>query len=289
MRFAILGITWLALGQDFSDLQMEKVSSGHRYVDGALWSKVTDAMLFCEVPSNQILAFIPGKGTGRYRENMGGPSAIAYDQNGRLVVAETRTRRIIRLYPNEEEKIDVLAERFEGKRFNAPNDLVVRKDGHIFFTDPAFGAQAETRELDFEGVFHLNPKKEIALVAKLKGRPNGIALAPNGRTLYVSSSDERRVYAWDIDGKGQASNERVFLDQTDGPPAGMTVDEKGNLYIAANALLVVSPEGKQLDRIIMPDRPTNAAFGDEDRMTLYISAKSGLYRARMKVKGAVTE
>jgi gluconolactonase len=289
MRFALLGITCLALGQDFSDIQIEKASSGHRFTESPLWSRAAKALLFCDIPSNQILAFLPDKGTAKYRENMAGPSALAYDPDGRLVVAQSRTRRIIRLYPGEETKFDVLAERFEGKRLNAPNDLAIRKDGQLYFTDPAFGAQSDTRELDFHGVYHLSPKGELSLIAKPKGRPNGITLSPNGRILYVANSDERKVYAYDLDGRGRATGERVFLDNINGPPDGLRTDEKGNLYVAANHIYIVSPQAQPLHTITMGDKPSSMNFGDEDRMTLYITAKSGVYRARMKVKGVAVE
>jgi gluconolactonase len=289
MRFAILGITCLAFAQDFSSIQIERASTGHRYTEAPLWSKSTAAMLFCDVPANAILAWLPGKGTAKYRDDMAGPTALAYDPEGRLLVAQSRGRRIVRLYPGEDKKFDILADKFEGKRLNAPNDLTVRKDGHIFFTDPAFGSQADTRELNFHGVYHLSPRGELKVIAKPKGRPNGITLSPNGRILYVANSDERRVYAYDLDGKGQVTNERVFLDNIDGPPDGLRTDEKGNLYIAANGVVIVNPQAQHLYTITMGDKPSNIAFGDEDRMTLFITAKSGLYRARMKVKGAVVE
>lgn len=289
MRFAFFAVALLAGAQDYSDLQIERVSGGHRFTESPLWSKASTSLLFCDVGTNQILAFMPGKGTLKYREAMEGPSALAYDPDGRLLVAQTRQRRIVRLYPGEETKFDVVVDRFEGKRLNAPNDMVVRKDGQLYFTDPAFGAQTETRELDFNGVFHLTPKGELTAVARPKGRPNGISLSPNGRVLYVSLADERKILAWDLDARGRATNERVFLAGINGPPAGMRTDEKGNLYVAANEVLVLSPEGKQLHSFPLPDKPSNLAFGDEDRMSLYITAKGGVYRARMKVKGAVTE
>lgn len=289
MRFAILGITSLALAQDFSAIQIERASGGHRFTEAPLWSKATSALLFCDVPANNILALIPGQGTGKYRDNMQGPSALAYDPDGKLIVAQTHARRIIRLYPGDNNKFDVLAERFEGKRLNGPNDLTVRKDGNLYFTDPAFGKQSDTRELDFYGVYHLTPKGELSLVAKPKGRPNGISLSPNGRILYVANSDERRVYAYDLDGRGRATGERIFLDQIDGPPDGLRTDEKGNLYIAANGIIIASPQGKILHTIPLGEKPSNMAFGDEDRMTLYITAKASVYRARMKVKGATTD
>jgi gluconolactonase len=289
MRWGLIAIALAAVGQDYHDAQMERVSGGHRFTESPLWSKATTALLFCDVSTNQILAFVPGKGTLKYREEMAGPSAIAYDTEGRLLVAQTRNRRIIRLYPGDDKKFDVVVERFEGKRLNAPNDLVVRKDGQVYFTDPAFGAQTETRELDFNGIYHLTPKGELSIVARPKGRPNGITLSPNGRTLYVSIADERRILAWDLDGRGRAGNERVFAEGIEGPPAGMKMDEKGNLYVAANQVLVLGPDGKQLHAFPLPDKPSNLAFGDEDRQSLYITAKGAVYRARMKVKGAASE
>lgn len=289
MRLAVLGITSLALAQDFSGIQVERASAGHRFTEAPLWSKATTSLLFSDVPANNILAFVPGQGVGKYRENMEGPTALAYDPDGKLLVAQSRARRIIRLYPGDTEKFDILVERFEGKRLNGPNDFTVRKDGNLYFTDPAFGKQSDTRELDFYGVYHLTPKGELTAIAKPKGRPNGITLSPHGRILYVANSDERRVYAYDLDSRGRASGERVFVDQIEGPPDGLRTDEKGNLYIAAGGIQIVSPQGKTLYTIPMGDKPSNIAFGDEDRMTLYITAKTGVYRARMKVKGATTD
>ncbi len=289
MRFAAIGIACILCGQDFSETQLEKATGGHHFTEGPLWSKATALLLFCDVPTNTIFAFMPGKGQGKYRENMGGPTSLAYDPDGRLLVAESKARRIVRLYPGNDAKFDVVAERYEGKRLNGPNDMAVRKDGQIYFTDPAFGSQRDSRELDFDGIYHLTPKGEMTLVAKPKGRPNGIVLSPNGKTLYVSNSDERRVYAYDLDGRGRAANERVFLDKLDGVPGGLRVDEKGNLYVAANNVLIYSPAGALLHTIHMGEKPSNMAFGDEDRMTLFITAKSAVYRARMKVRGAASE
>ena len=289
MRFAAIGIACILCGQDFSEIQVEKATGGLRFAEGPLWSKIAAALLFCDVPTNTIYAFLPGKGTAKYRENMGGPTAIAYDPDGRLLVAESKARRIVRLYPGDDNKVDTVVERFEGKRLNGPNDLAVRKDGQIYFTDPAFGSQSDTRELDFHGVYHLSPKGELTVIAKPKGRPNGIAIAHNGKTLYVTNSDERRVYAYDLDGRGRATNERVILNKLDGVPGGIRLDEKGNLYVAANNVLIYSPTGILLYTIHLGDKPSNLAFGDEDRMTLFITAKTGVYRARMKVRGALGE
>ena len=146
-----------------------------------------------------------------------------------------------------------------------------------------------SREMDFQGVYHMSPKGELSLIAKPKGRPNGVTLSPNGRILYVANSDERKVYAYDLDGRGKASNERVFLAGLDGVPDGLRTDEKGNVYVAANHVYIFSPQGKALHTIHMGEKPSNMAFGDADHLTLYITAKTSVYRARMKIKGAVSE
>jgi gluconolactonase len=181
-----------------------------------------------------------------------------------------------------------LASRFEGKRLNAPNDIIVRRDGHVYFTDPAFGAQQDARELDFYGVFHITPKGELEAVAKWKTRPNGITLSPNGRTLYVSDSDQRLVRAYDLDGKGVASNERVVVEKISGVPDGIRTDEKGNLYVAAKSVYVYSlPNARLLGEVPVGETPSNIAFGDPDLETLFITARTSVYRVRLGVKGAL--
>jgi gluconolactonase len=289
MRFGLLGMALVLAAQDFSQVQVEKALGGFRYVQGPMWSPAAKALLFCDVPENKVRAFLPGKGLASYRDNTNGAAAVAYDPQGNLVVAETRNRRVIRYFPGEEKQPVVVADRFEGKRFNAPNDLVVRKDGMIFFIDPAFGPQTDQRELDFHGVYRVNGRGELGLVLKMKSRPNGLALAQNGRTLYVTNADERRVLAIDVDGKGMLVGERVVLDKIEGVPDGLTLDEKGNLYVAAANVLIYSPQGRLLHTIFVSEKPSGVAFGDGDRMTLYITARTSVYRARMKVKGVVAE
>ena len=184
--------------------------------------------------------------------------------------------------------VEVLADKWDGKRLNAPNDIVVRKDGHVYFTDPAFGDnQNKGRELDFYGVYHIPPKGPMELIAKPKGRPNGLALSPNGKILYVDNSDERNVYAYDLDAKGVASGERVLVSNIDGSPDGMKVDEKGNLYVTAKGLAIYTPQGNLLHTIELAEMPRNCAFGDSDFQTLYITALTSLYRLRLPVKGSV--
>jgi gluconolactonase len=280
----ILLLAACAAAQDFSDIKVEKLSGGYRFTEGPVWSR-EGFLIFSDVPNNRVVKWVPGVGIQTYRENSAGANGNTFDPQGRLISCESRNRRVVR--QAKDGTWEVLADRYQGKRLNAPNDVVVRKDGHIYFTDPAFGEQIEGRELDFYGVYHITPKGELNLIAKPKGRPNGVTLSPNGRILYVANSDERAVYAYDLDGSGKAANERVFLKDIDGPPDGIRTDEKGNLYVTCNELAIYSPQGKLLKSIELAETPRNCAFGDPDFQTLYVTALTSVYRIRLNVRGAI--
>ena len=282
---AVLAACAALYAQDFSDLTVDKVEGGFRFTEGPAWSK-EGFLIFSDVPHDRILKWVPGQKSVVFREHSNGANGNAFDAQGRLYTCESRTRRVVRL--DKDGEIEVLAEKWEGKRLNAPNDIVVSRNGHVYFTDPAFGSQADTRELDFYGVYHIPPKAPMKLVAKFTGRPNGIALSANGRTLYVSNTDDRNVRAYDLDRNGDASNERVVISDIDGPPDGIRLDEKGNLYVSANGLAVYTPAGKLLHTIPLGEVPSNCTFGDEDFKSLYITARTSVYRVRLDVKGAVT-
>jgi gluconolactonase len=280
--FALIFSAGSIAAQDFANIRIDKVATGYAFAEGPAWSPM-GFLIFSDIPNNKLLQFMPGQPASVFRTDSNGATGNRFDGQGRLYSCEAHARRVTRT--DKKGKVEVLAERWQGKRLNAPNDLAVRKEGDVFFTDPAFGNQQDTRELDFFGVYHVSRKGELELIAKPKGRPNGIALAPDGRTLYVSNSDERNVRAYDLDKSGAASNERVLVSGMEGVPDGICVDEKGNLYVAANGLQVYSPEGKALGMIQTEETPSNCAFGDPDFGSLYITARSSLYRARLDVKG----
>lgn len=286
MRALLVGLAAVLplFAQDFSKIQVERLATGFAFTEGPVWSR-NGYLLFTDIPNDHIIRYVPGQGHDVYRDNTNGANGLVFDAKGRLYACESRTRRVVRI--DAKGKVEVLAEQWEGKRLNAPNDIVVRKDGHIYFTDPAFGRQADTRELDFYGVYHITPRGEMSLIAKPEGRPNGIGLSPNGRILYVANSDERNLRAYDLDRNGQASNERVLISGIEGVPDGIAIDEKGNIYITAKAVTAHSPEGKLLATIEVAETPTNCAFGDPDFQTLYITARTSLYRVRLDVRGAV--
>src|SRR5215467_12737982 len=286
MRFLLIVLALAAAAaQDFSKVSVDKVVGGLQFTEGPVWSR-EGFLLFSDVRSNRILKLGPGdKVPVLYREGPGYANGNTMDAQGRLYSCESRGRRVVRV--DKKGKLEVLAERWEGKRFNGPNDIVVRKDGHIYFTDPAFGFQADTRELDFYGVYHITPKLQLSLIAKPKGRPNGITFSPNGSILYVANSDDSTVVAYDVDHNGETSNERVLISGVDGVPDGIRTDEKGNIYVTAKGVSVYRPNGKLITTIPIPETPANCSFGDPDFRTLYITARTSVYRVRLDVKGSV--
>lgn len=273
-----------APAQDFSELEVETIAKDLHYAEGPVWS-LEGYLLFSDTVTDKLKKFVPGKGVSDFESRAGGAIGNAYDQKGRLYTCEFRSRRVTRTSKNG--KVEVLAEKFEGKRLNAPNDIVVRADGNIYFTDPAFGNQQDRRELDFYGVFRITTRGELEAVAKWKTRPNGIALSPNGRLLYVADSDARLVRTYDLDRGGTASNERIFIEKIDGVPGGLRTDEKGNLYVAAKYVSIYSPKGELLKDIRLADTPSNMAFGDPDFSTLFVTARTVVYRIRVGVKGVL--
>ncbi|MBI5281533.1 MAG: SMP-30/gluconolactonase/LRE family protein [Candidatus Solibacter usitatus] len=288
--FALLALAALSLpAQDFSAIKVERVAVGFRFTEGPAWAPGGGGgggyLVFSDIPNNRIHKYTPGKGVEVLRENSGGANGNAFDQRGLLVSCEGNARRLSRT--TSKGAVETLADKFEGKRLNSPNDLAIRKDGLIFFTDPSFGRNDDSRELPFYGVFRLTPKGELTVISRSGKRPNGVALSPNGRILYVANSDERLIRAYDLDRQGNASGERVLITGISGVPDGIKTDEKGNIYVACAGVAIYSPEGRLLHTIEMGETPANLAFGDPDYKTLYVTARTSLYRIRLDVKGSV--
>lgn len=274
LAFAVLPLA----AQDFSGVQLERAAAHYRFTEGPAWSR-DGYLLFSDIPGDRIMKLVPGEGVTVFRQPSHGANGNAFDAQGRLYTCESQTRRVTRT--DQKGRIEVLADKWEGKRLNAPNDIVVSKSGHVYFTDPAFGNQQDTRELDFYGVFHITPKGALSVVARPAGRPNGITLSPNERILYVTNSDERNLRAYDVDRNGEVSGERTLVTGIEGVPDGIRTDEKGNLYVAAKGIQVYTPEGKHLATIPVGETPSNCALGDADFQTLYITARTSVYRARL--------
>jgi len=187
----------------------------------------------------------------------------------------------------------VLADQYQGKRLNSPNDLVVKSDGMIYFTDPPYGIAVGAQELSFNGVYHLNPEnRELALLTDNFNRPNGLTFSPDEKLLYISDSSARRhIKVFSVDSDGMLINSCLFTEiysELSGNPDGMKTDIEGNLYVAAaGGIWVFSKDGETLGIIEVPDpKPTNCAWGDTDWRSLFIAARTSVYRIRFKIPGA---
>jgi len=276
--FAVLTVA----AQDFAHLQVEEVATGFPGGEGPVWSRA-GFLLFSDYDKDRIYKYVPGKAPEVFREDSHGANGNTMDRQGRLYTCEYRSRRVTRT--DRAGKIEVLAERFDGKRFNAPNDIVVRRDGHIYFSDPLF-TPLDHRDLDFYGVYHMTPKGKLEAIARLQTRPNGVTLSPDGRILYVANSDEKNIRGYDLDRRGNASHERIVVPSLPAGPDGIRTDVKGNLYIAARGVLVYSPQGKLLGKIEPAVSPRNLAFGGDDLRTLYMIGNA-LFRVRLDIAGSV--
>jgi gluconolactonase len=280
-----------------------KLAEGFKFTEGPVW--VGDGLLFSDPNANTIYKYskegklsvfkspsgYSGADISEYRQP--GSNGITLDPGGNIVFNQHGNRRVVRLEKDGSET--VVADRFEGKRLNSPNDLVYRSDGTLFFTDPDFGlpkfGDDPRKELAHAGVYSIY-KGKVQLVTKLFSGPNGIALSPDEKYLYVGNWDDnsKTVYRFEVQPDGTVKNGKLFFDFTSikGEDAidGVKVDVEGNVYVSApGGLQIVSPDGKHLGTIVTPQHVHNMAWGDDDGKTLYLAARSGLYRIRLNIEG----
>ena len=284
-----------------ADASLEHLANGFQFTEGPVWVPSERSLLFSDPNDNTIYRWNDDTGVSVFRVKSGyagfdvgeyrqpGSNGLALDAEGRLTIAEHGNRRISRLEPKGQ--LTVLADRYEGRRLNSPNDLVYRSDGALYFTDPPFGLPRvyddARKELPYSGVFRLKDGKLTLLSTDLKG-PNGLAFSPDERYLYVTNWDEKAkvVMRYEVTGDGSLANGRVFFDMTDaaGEEAldGVKVDRAGNLFVSGpGGLWILSPDGAHLGTVKGPELAANMAWGDDDGKSLYLTARSGLYRLRL--------
>ncbi|MCX6878931.1 MAG: SMP-30/gluconolactonase/LRE family protein [Verrucomicrobia bacterium] len=262
---------------------VEKLGGDFQFTEGPVWVAAKSALLFSDIPANRIVRFQDGKFT-TFREPSRNSNGLTLDKQGRLIACEHGSRRVTRT--EADGTITVLAARYEGKRLNSPNDVVVRSDGAIYFTDPPYGVKQEERELDFQGVYRLSPDgKALTLLVKDFVKPNGLAFSPDEKILYVNDTEGGHLRAFDVAPDGTLSNSRIFAKT---PSAdGMKVDSAGNVYCtSATGVMGFDATGKHLGTFTMAEQPANCAFGDADWKSLYMTCRTGLYRVRLAVPGS---
>jgi gluconolactonase len=264
---------------------VEKVSGGFTFTEGPVWLASRGVLLFSDVPADTINQLQPPATITVFRRPTGRSNGLGLDPQGRLVASEGDNRRVSRTLADG--TVVTVADRWQGKRLNSPNDNITRSDGTIYFTDPPYGLPpGQPRELDFQGVFRVDPAGTLHLESAEFNRPNGVALSPDGKTLYIDDTADGLVRKFPIRPDGSLGASATFVPSTGGGGDGMAVDDAGNVYVATDGgVKVYRPSGAPWGTIPVPEVPSNCAFGGADRKTLYITAKTSLYRVVLHIPG----
>ena len=277
--------------------EIERIGGGFAFTEGPVW--YDNGLLFSDIRNNRIV---------RWRQLAEGPEVTTFatgqsngltlDKRGRIVAAEHGGRRVTRINPLGART--VLADRYDGKLLNSPNDVVVKSDGSIYFTDPPYALVTDRvpgwwtqmlpgRELPFSGVFRLSPDGSLALLVDDFALPNGLAFSPDERVLYVNDSERKHIRVFDVQADGTISNSRVLVEMDSnepGVPDGMKVDAQGNVFCTGpGGVWVCSAKGECLGIIEAPEVPANVAWGGPDWSTLFITARTSVYRLQTKTRG----
>ena len=299
--------------------QLEEVAAGYTFLEGPVWDE--GSLFFSDIPANTILRWTPGRGAASFIESSGykgkepyvgpepGSNGMTLDPHGRLTVAGHAARTVFRFEPLDPTGIvTTLADTYQGKKLNSPDDVIYRSDGSAYFTDPPYGLRTQDdkdpeKELQVNGVYRIphallqKPGEkplsgELQLLVSDLPRPNGIAFSPDEKYLYVSNSEPKKFWMrYTVNKDGSLSDPKLLYDDTDDPrignPDGMKVDVLGNIYSAApGGVLIMTPEGKVLGTLLIPEKTSNVAWAGSESKTLYITASSKLYRVKLNIAGA---
>ena len=261
------------------DAKVQKLAGGFQFTEGPA-ADVQGNVYFSDIPNNRIHKWSLDGRLSTFRENSGGANGLYFDDEGHLLACEGGGRRLVSIDPKG--KVTVLADRYQGKRFNSLNDLWIDPKGGVYFTDPRYGNR-DGMEQDGEHVYYLSPnRKKLMRVIEDMVRPNGLIGTPDGKTLYVTDPGDRKTYVYTINADGTLTNKRLFAPEGSD---GMTIDNEGNVYLTAGVVAVYNKDGRRIEEIEIPERPANVAFGGKDGKTLFVTARTSLYAVRMRVQG----
>ncbi len=283
--------------------ESERLATGFEFTEGPVWSVGGGYWLFVDIRRSLIFRMAPGGSPEIFRENSNGSNGLTFDLQGHLIMCEGDGRRLTRMGPDG--AITPIAERSDGKRLNRPNDVVVRSDGSVYFTNPSGRIEESERELDFAGVHRIDPDGHVTAATGDLRFPNGIAFSPDESVLYVAITrrddaciqekergdvcTHQLIRAFDVAADGSLSNERVFANMfssSDGVPDGMKVDSEGRVYCTGSeGCWVFDSAGNPLGIIRLPEIPANCAWGGQDHRTMLFTARTSVYSLRMKTPG----
>ena len=264
------------------------ILDGLQFTEGPVWHQ-DGYLLFSDIPANTIYTWTPGRDEPEvFRNPSGNANGNAFNAEGMLISAEHGNRRVSKT--EADGNTITLADRFEGKRLNSPNDLAIASGGRIYFTDPPYGISEDQEELDFYGVYMIDTDGSLRLLDDSFIRPNGIALSPDESRLYVNDSQDKFIRVYDVNADGSITNGRLFADLSSSPLSGTTdgmkVDTLGNVFSSGpGGVWVFSAEGEELHFVPVPENTTNVTFGGEDYSTLYVTASSSVYKIETNTAG----
>ena len=271
------------------DAKLNVVGTGFGFTEGPVWDEAGFLYVSDETLNKIYRLHLDGK-----KEEviaLGDPDGNTFDRQHRLIDCASVLRAIIAVTPDG--KYKVLADHYDGKKLNSPNDVIVGPDGALYFTDPTLDLVAgERQEIPFQGVYRLDAKGNVRLLTKDLTQPNGLAFSPDGKRFYVDDSEQRNIRVYDVATDGSLTNGRIFGEEPggkgDGVPDGIKVDKNGNLFVTGpKGIWVWDAKGNHLGTIVMPEQSANLNWGDKDYRTLYITATTSVYRLEMKTQGFV--
>ncbi len=277
----------ITFGQEVvdEDAEPEIITEGYEFTEGPLWHE-SGYLLFSDIPANTVYKWTPGEGAEMYLKPSGHSNGLAYDREGNLLLAQ-HDGLVSRL--SSSKNLTVVVDNYNGKRLNSPNDLAIKSDGSIYFTDPPFGVSDEDKELDFSGVYRYSEDNGLQLLIDDFDLPNGIVFSPDESRLYVNDSQHGHIRVFDVKEDGSLANGKIFAEMqsdAEGAADGMKVDTEGNLYSTGpGGLWIFSPEGELLRQVETPDRVTNLAWGGSDGSNLYLTAPNAVYKLETNKKG----